>query len=207
MRSKPTGRLPLIFRAFLLSFTLINLITDGAMPAAATSTIGNMDCLVTNIISGDNITVNSEGTQINVKLYGMEAPAMPQINNTHSGLRKPGQPYAREAFISLANKILHQQVKLEIVQIVSAPQPSYLQAIATVKLAGRNINLEMVAEGMGWAYRAFPDQPYAAEYAHAQGRARARKLGLWAQDNPLPPWEFKKTGNSKLTIKKDSNTP
>jgi endonuclease YncB( thermonuclease family) len=191
----------LIFRVFVLSFTLINLITHGAMPAAANSTIGNMDCMVTNIISGDNITVNSEGTQINVQLYGMEAPAMPQINKTHSWLRKPGQPYAREAFISLANKILHQQVKLGIVQIVSSPQPPYLQAIATVRMDGRNINLEMVAEGMGWASRAFPDQPYAAEYAHAQGHARARKLGLWAQNNPLPPWEFKKMGNEKLTLK------
>ena len=197
----------MVLRVFLLGFAILNLVTHGAMPAAANSTIGNMDCMVTSIISGDDITVNSEGTQINVQLYGLEAPVMSQSDPTHSWHRKPGQPYAREAFISLANKILFHQVKLEIVHIVSSPQPPYLHAIATVWLGGRNINLEMLAEGMGWATRAFPNEPYAAEYAHAQGRARSRKLGLWSQSNPLPPWEFRKMGTAKFTIRNDGKTP
>jgi micrococcal nuclease len=207
MKSKQNGRTLLIFRVILLGFTLITIITHGARPAAANSTIGSMNCLVTDIINGDNITVNAEGTQIKVQLYGVYAPVMTQINYTHNWLRKIGQPFARESFIALANKILHQQVNLEIMQIVSSPHSPYLRAIATVRLAGRNINLEMVAEGMGWASRTFPGQPYAAEYVHAQEHARAGKLGLWTQNNPVPPWEFKKTGNAKLEIIKDSKTP
>jgi endonuclease YncB( thermonuclease family) len=163
--------------------------------------------MVTDIINGDNIRVNAEGTEINVQLYGLDAPIMTQIDYTHNWLRRIGQPYSRESFIALANKILHQQVKLEIMRIVSSPHPPYLRAIATVRLAGRNINLEMVAEGMGWASRTFPDQPYAAEYLRAQEHARAGKLGLWTQNNPVPPWEFKKMSNAKLEIIRDGKAP
>jgi micrococcal nuclease len=197
----------LISRVILLSFAFTTMIIHGAMPAAANAAIGSMDCMVTDIINGDSITVNADGTRINVQLYGVAAPVMTQINYTHNWLRRIGQPYSREAFIALANKILHQQVKLEILRIVSSPHPPNLRAIATVRMAGRNINIEMVAEGMGWASRTFPGQPCAAEYVHAQEHARAGKLGLWTQNNPVPPWEFKKTGNAKLEIVKDSKTP
>jgi len=60
-----------------------------------------------------------------------------------------------------------------------------------VRLAGRDINREMVAEGMAWAYRQFLERPYASEYLAAENRARTSRAGLWRDANPRPPWEFR----------------
>jgi micrococcal nuclease len=64
--------------------------------------------------------------------------------------------------------------------------------VAVLRYAGRDINLEMVAEGMAWAYRQFLQRPYASEYLGAEDRARARRAGLWRDANPQPPWEFRR---------------
>ena len=50
----------------------------------------------------------------------------------------------------------------------------------------------MVQEGHAWAYREYLKGPYASEYIGVENEARAKKLGLWHQMNPQPPWEFRK---------------
>ena len=64
--------------------------------------------------------------------------------------------------------------------------------VGIVYLNSRNINLEMVQEGLAWAYREYLQRPYASEYLDAEKEARAKRLGLWQQFNPQPPWEFRK---------------
>ena len=63
---------------------------------------------------------------------------------------------------------------------------------ADLTLNNRNINREMVSEGWAWAYRQYLDRPHASEYIEAEEKARGKRLGLWAQTNPQPPWEFRK---------------
>jgi len=46
---------------------------------------------------------------------------------------------------------------------------------------------------MAWAYRRFLQGPYASDYLDAETRARARRLGLWRDANPQPPWEFRRS--------------
>jgi len=56
----------------------------------------------------------------------------------------------------------------------------------------------MVAEGYAWAYRQYLDRPHASEYISLEEQARAKRLGLWQQNNPQPPWEFRRSlKNSK----------
>jgi micrococcal nuclease len=63
---------------------------------------------------------------------------------------------------------------------------------AIVFLGGRNINLEMIGEGWAWASQKSHKRPEGAEFIRAEEQARSRKMGLWSQDNPQPPWEFRK---------------
>lgn len=143
------------------------------------------------VSDGGNITINSYGTEINVQLYGIEAPVMASTNKLHGWMHRPGQPGSRESFAALANKVLHQQVKIEILSIASYKKPPFQQAVAIVSLDKRDINREMVAEGWAWAVRNNPDRIHGKEYVTAEKQARARKLGLWAKSNPQPPWEFR----------------
>ena len=64
--------------------------------------------------------------------------------------------------------------------------------VAILFLDQSDINSEMVKAGYAWAYREYLHEPYASEYIDAENEARARKLGLWQQANPQPPWEFRK---------------
>ena len=146
--------------------------------------------LVVGVSEGDRITVNSFGTEIPVRLYGIAAPQTAKIDK-FTGWYKPGQPYADDAFRALSVKVLHQMVRIEIKDtLVSKAQPNQV-ALAVVHLDGRNINLEMLGEGWVWAYRRLMmpiDHPL---YLGAERMARARHNGLWSQEHPQPPWEFK----------------
>jgi endonuclease YncB( thermonuclease family) len=144
---------------------------------------------VVGVSEGDRLTVNSFGTEINVQLYGIAAPQTAKVDK-FTGWSKAGQPYAEEAFRALSIKVLHQQVKIEIRRTLVFKNDTKQVALAVVLLDGRNINLEMVADGWGWADKKAATKRDFSEYLAAQKSARAKRIGLWNQGIPQPPWEF-----------------
>lgn len=73
-------------------------------------------------------------------------------------------------------------------------------AIAVVWLNGRNINMEMIAEGWGWVDRRYLDPVHESAYGQAEKKARSGKLGLWQQSNPQAPWEFRKMLRKRMIL-------
>jgi len=161
-------------------------------PAAPPPQINSniIEGLVVGVTEGDRITVNSFGTEIHVRLYGVAAPQTAKVDK-FTGWYKAGQPYAEDAFRALSIKVLHQQVKVEIRNTVLFRNDPTQLAVAVVYLDGRNINLEMLNDGWGWAYKKFVNKMDLIHYLAAERGARARKSGLWLQVNPQPPWDFK----------------
>lgn len=55
----------------------------------------------------------------------------------------------------------------------------------------RNVELEMIVNGWAWVVErwAFDRE---SEYFEAQSDAQRYRRGLWAMDNPEPPWNFKR---------------
>jgi len=54
---------------------------------------------------------------------------------------------------------------------------------------GRSLNEELVAAGLAWHYKYYSDDE---ELAELEEKAREAKLGLWTDENPIPPWEWRK---------------
>lgn len=54
----------------------------------------------------------------------------------------------------------------------------------------RNIELEMIVNGWAWVTQQYAFD-WEDEYFAAQEDARRERRGLWAMDNPEPPWRFK----------------
>ena len=107
--------------------------------------------MVREVFDGDTLLVvtRQEG-QIKVRLYGIDAPET----------RKPdriGQPYGEQAKRVLKYKLLGREVQLEVREL-----DQYNRVVAVVRQGGHDINAEMVAEGMVWAYRRDAAQPKAA---------------------------------------------
>jgi micrococcal nuclease len=188
------------FRVSVLSLASCVLMAFNAVPASAKAPIGTLEGMVVNVSDGEHLTISNNGTDINVHLYGIHAPVITRVNKSKPWLSEPGQPYAGRAFMALSNKVLHQHVKLEIMRI-----DRHGRTVAIVLVDGHNINHEMVAEGWAWACQKHKSRHNDLEYIHAEEEARAKKLGLWAQSNPQPPWEFKKMAKAEKGLARHGN--
>lgn len=59
---------------------------------------------------------------------------------------------------------------------------------------GADANLEQVKRGMAWHYKAYEREQPAIDrkaYTVAGNAAKAARRGLWADAEPVPPWEFR----------------
>lgn len=126
------------------------------------------------VADGDTATVQTHhGERIIVRFQGIDAP-------------ENGQAYGREAREKLISLILGKQIKIDQQGI-----DHYNRTLGQVYLGKRRINTELVAAGCAWHsdYHA-PDD---TELATAQKIAKKYHKGLWQDEAPLPPWEWRKT--------------
>ncbi len=115
-----------------------------------------------------------ERTEYKVRLLRIDAP-------------EKHQPYGNRAKQELSAKVFGKEV-----HVVSKGQNKYGRTLGVVEIEGRDVNLEMVKEGLAWSYRSKP-------YAEAEQEARKAKVGLWTDPNPIPPWEWRKRSKRQLS--------
>lgn len=141
---------------------------------------------VARVKDGDTLVANSsEGEKITCRLYGVDAPETAKR-------KKLGQPYGKEAFQELKSLVLDQDVNITVVNT-----DRYGRSICQIEKENLNVNLEMVKRGLAWAYVEYLKRPHASIYLEAEKEAREKKLGLWKDVNPTPPWEFRKLQKKK----------
>ena len=125
------------------------------------------------VMDGD--TFRSGSTR--VRLWGIDAP-------------EKGQPYADKARARLKELIEGKAVRLE-----RKDRDQHSREVAIVYTGSTNINLQMVKEGLAWHYAYFA--PDARDLAAAEKAARKKRKGLWADDEPVNPYEFRKRNREK----------
>ena len=123
----------------------------------------------------DGDTFKSGDTR--VRLWGIDAP-------------EKGQPYADEARDRLKKLIEGKAVRLEW-----KDRDQHSREVAIVYAGSTNINLQMVKEGLAWHYEYFA--PDAEDLAAAEKAARKKRKGLWADDEPVNPYDFRKRNREK----------
>lgn len=131
-----------------------------------------------SVRDGDSINVlNSDGVVVNIRLYGVDAPE------------------AKQAFGYQARKQLAQLVSRKALRIENVDTDRYGRTVALVRLAdGTLVNEEMARSGLAWVYEQYClREDLCASLRQAQAEARGAGRGLWADANPTPPWEWRKT--------------
>ncbi len=58
------------------------------------------------------------------------------------------------------------------------------------KLLETTVNYQMLKEGLAWCYNY--DKPCSGVFNSTEQDAREKKIGLWADTSPIPPWKWKK---------------
>jgi endonuclease YncB( thermonuclease family) len=166
--------------------TLLVLILQILLLAGTACAGRTVEGTVRAVYDGDTVLLATRGaSRLKVRLYGIDAP---ETNKQD----RPGQPYGDLSRQTLKYKISGRRVTAEIIDI-----DQYKRAVAVVRYDRRDINREMVSEGMAWAYRRYLQGAYASEYIGAESLARSRRAGLWRESKPLPPWEFRNGHNRR----------
>ena len=133
---------------------------------------------VVSVADGDTVTVlDATKTQHKIRLTGIDAP-------------EKMQPFGRRSKSSLSDMVYLKQVTVE-----TDKKDRYGHNLGTVLINGKDANLMQIERGMAWWYRTYQRDQSANDrrlYEAAEATAKAKKVGLWADAKPVPPWEFRR---------------
>lgn len=148
---------------------------------------------VVGVADGDTITVlDTSNRQHKIRFQGIDAPESAQ------------------AFGQRAKQNLSEMVFGKVVTVHADKTDKYGRTVGKVLLDGRDINLEQLRAGMAWFYRHYANELSDADrksYDAAEAEARAAKRGLWADANPLPPWDFRHPGKETSDAPAQTKAP
>lgn len=132
---------------------------------------------------GDSIRVrDSKGRNRAVRFYGVDAPEMETDE-------WPEQAHAAASRDRL-RELLPRGQSVDIRE--DQERRSYGRVVATVVLPdGTEVNRLLLEEGMAWYTSRYCRKPFCAEWKRDAEQARRKRLGLWANEDAVPPWEWK----------------
>jgi micrococcal nuclease len=127
------------------------------------------------IKDGDSIDVLYENKKISLRLADIDCPEI-----------RKGQPYGKNAKKYASELCFGQQVTIQN----KNKYDRYKRLIATIINAKNiNVNKALVVAGLAWHFKKYSSNN---EYAILENTARQNKIGLWKEENPIAPWEWRK---------------
>ena len=127
---------------------------------------------VIGIIDGDTIDVLFEETSVRIRLHGIDCP-------------EKGQAYGKNAKEFISTLCFRKRLKVRKVDT-----DRYSRLIADCWLTdGTNVNYALVENGFAWHFAKYSNDE---QLAILEQKAKAQRLGLWADDEPIAPWEWRK---------------
>lgn len=132
---------------------------------------------VVHIVDGDTYDLlTDENEKIRVRMEGIDTP-------------ERGMPYYR-----VAKDYLGELCRDKLVMLVGTDTDRYGRTLGFSYLEdGTELGEAMLSAGLAWHYKKYNDSPRLAEL---EIEARQNRLGLWADENPVPPWENRKKKNN-----------
>ena len=120
----------------------------------------------------DALTVPS-AEQVTIRLAGIDCPEKAQAFGQRAKQFTSFLVFDREVTVKIYSKTL-----------------TYGRSVGDVILPnGESLSQELLKAGLAWWYRHYSKDEHLGEL---EAIARREKRGLWADPNPVPPWEFRK---------------
>jgi micrococcal nuclease len=127
---------------------------------------------VTRIADGDTFTMIFEnGFDVRVRLNSIDSPEK------------------KQAFSNRAKQTLSELIYNKEVKVYYESKDRYGRVLGDIYIDNLNVNQEMVRRGMAWHFTRYSEDKILAAL---EEEARINKIGLWADPNPVAPWEFRK---------------
>lgn len=132
---------------------------------------------VVGVADGDTITVlDNTKTQYKIRLAGIDAPEKSQ------------------SFDNVSKKSLSDLVYGKPVTIDYTKQDRYGRLVGKVLHEGSDINYVQIQRGLAWFYHKYKSELSVADqsaYQQAEEAAHTQRLGLWADPQPIAPWDYR----------------
>lgn len=132
---------------------------------------GDFSAKVISVADGDTITVLRDHEQVKIRLSDIDAPEKAQ------------------AFGNKSKQSLSELCFDKTATLADKEKDRYGRTLASVTCDGIDANAEQVRQGMAWVYRKYA--PKDSLLYVLEDEAKAAKRGLWADPEPVPPWEWR----------------
>jgi endonuclease YncB( thermonuclease family) len=134
--------------------------------------------LVVGVADGDTITVlDQQKNTYKIRLQGIDAPEK------------------KQAFGEKSKQSLHDLVNRKQVRIEYDKEDKYGRIVGKVTVDDVDVCLQQLVLGMAWHYKKYQNEQSVSDralYSDTELKSKSLKLGLWTDDTPMPPWEFRK---------------
>lgn len=153
-----------------LATTTAILLLAGLVLAAPPKVVEEFSGKVIGVTDGDTIKVLVNKESVTVRLEGIDAP-------------ESGQSYGKKSKEALAEIVAGKTVTVK-----KTGTDKYKRTLGIVIVGDADANAKMVEDGWAWHFKKYNDEERLAKLEDA---ARKAKRGLWADEKPLAPWEYR----------------
>lgn len=133
---------------------------------------------VVAISDGDTFTgLNSDNLQLKFRIYGIDAPEK------------------KQAFGNRSKEYLSSLIFGKTVTVDVQSQDGWGRQISYVYTPeGEDVSLIMIKEGMAWHFVKYDSTE---KYSSAEAESRSAKKGLWIDNAPIAPWDYRAMNKNK----------
>ncbi|WP_233269587.1 thermonuclease family protein [Alteribacillus sp. YIM 98480] len=154
---------------------------------------------VTEVVDGDTIKVNMEGTEETIRLLLIDTPET--VHPT-----EPEQPYGKEAS-AFAKEHLSVNKEVEI-EIDTSIRDNYDRFLAYVWVEDEMYNKMILEEGLARvAYIIEPNTRYVDEFRDIEEEAKEKEKGIWSEDGYVTDEGFHPDAVRNSAERKQENSP
>ena len=151
--------------------TIAALLVTVCLGLMAPATAQTLTGTVVAVHDGDTISIRTSTSTVRVRLYGIDCPEYQQ------------------PFSARARQFTSKMVFKREVHVRSEGTDRYDRLLGRVVVDGVELNEALVRNGLAWHYEIRVSDRTLAD---AERHARAAKVGIWSQPDPIPPWRWRR---------------
>lgn len=132
---------------------------------------------IVGVVDGDTVDIlTADREQVRIRLAGIDAP-------------EKAQPYGQRAKQKMSDLVFDKNA-----EVYFTKRDRYGRIIGKVTVNGRDASLGLLDAGLAWHYKKYSGEQSASDratYANAEDTARASRVGLWLDEMPTTPWDWR----------------
>lgn len=135
------------------------------------------------VSGGDTIiVVVAGGEQRKIRLYGIDCP---EYNQTFGAVAK-----------DFTNSLVYNKN----VQVRVVDKDQYGRLVGVVTVGKVSANERLLEQGLAWHYGKYCKESFCEEWKELETQAQINDLGLWAENSPTPPWQWRQDQQKETLV-------